>query len=166
MDKQSVLQSKMGRVEELVSSLEVCPDPAVRDQVRELLDTLMEFHGAALMRAMKLLEDSIADPSTVLRTVSKDPLVGSLLLMYGLHPTDLKTRIDEALEQVRPALRAHKGDVELLKIEEGSMVYLRLKGTCNGCPSSSTTFRKMIETAILERAPEIERIQVEGLVAS
>ena len=59
-------------------------------------------------------------------SLAADELVGSLLLLYGLHPQDLETRVREALEKVRPLLRFHGGKVELLGITEGT-VRLRFK---------------------------------------
>jgi Fe-S cluster biogenesis protein NfuA len=156
------LSRKLERVEKLVTGLEACPDPDIRDQTRELVATLMDFHGAALARAVEILEGHVPDAKETMAAIGQDPVAGGLLLMYGLHPDDLETRVNRALEQVRPDLAAHKGDVELLGIE-GSTVHLRLKGTCNGCPSSTTTFRNLIEGAIHDRAPEIDDIQVEGL---
>jgi Fe-S cluster biogenesis protein NfuA len=96
--------------------------------------------------------------------MGEDPLAGGLLLLYGLHPASLEKRVEAALEQVRPALGQHRGNVELLGIEDGT-VSLRLQGTCHGCPSSTSTFRQLIEAAIHERAPEVERIKVDGLVS-
>ena len=40
---------------------------------------------------------------------------------------------------------------------------MRLGGTCNGCPSSTVTLRNAIEEAIMRAAPELERIEAEGV---
>jgi len=97
--------------------------------------------------------------------MANDTIAGSLLLMYGMHPADVTARVRAALESVRPALHAHQGDVELVAIEQDA-VRLRLQGTCNGCAASTTTFRNLIETAIRDRAPEIQSIQLEGVAAA
>ena len=66
------------------------------------------------------------------------------------------TRVESALESVRPFLQGHGGDVELLELdEERGAVHLRLLGSCDGCPSSAVTLRTAVEQAIEEAAPEI-----------
>jgi Fe-S cluster biogenesis protein NfuA len=63
---------------------------------------------------------------------------------------------------VRPYLGSHGGDVELLGVENG-VARLRLNGTCDGCPSSAVTLQHSIEAAILQAAPELERVEAEGV---
>jgi len=84
------------------------------------------------------------------------------LVVHDLHPLDLETRVARALERVRPYLGSHGGDVKLLGVEDG-VVLLRLEGSCQGCPSSTVTMKLAIEKAIEEAAPEILRIEVEGV---
>ena len=68
----------------------------------------------------------------------------------------------QALDDVRPYLGSHGGDVELLGVENG-VARVRLEGTCNGCPSSTVTLRNAIEEAIMGAAPELERVEAEGV---
>jgi Fe-S cluster biogenesis protein NfuA len=75
---------------------------------------------------------------------------------------DVETRVRRALEDVRPYLGSHGGDVELVAVEEG-VARVRLGGTCNGCPSSSVTLRNAIEEAIMQAAPELEGVDAEGV---
>ena len=155
------LDRKMERVEQLVHNLSNCPDPIVRDQVQELVATLMDFHGEGFSRMLHILEAHAGNLPDAFRAMVNDPIVGSLLLMYELHPAGVKDRVEAALEAVRPALQAHQGDIELVAIENDA-VTLRLQGSCNGCPSSTATFRNLIETAIHDGAPEIRSIHLEG----
>ena len=89
--------------------------------------------------------------------------MASLLLLHGLHPLDLEARVRQALEQVRPYLRTHGGDVELLGVDDG-VVRLRMQGSCHGCPSSAVTLKHTIEEAIYDAAPDVAAIEVEGVV--
>ena len=93
--------------------------------------------------------------------LAADDLVASLLVLHGLHPLNVETRIARALDRVRPYLGSHGGDVKLLGVKEG-VVHLRLEGSCHGCPSSTVTMKLAIEKAIEEAAPEVVRIEVEG----
>ena len=94
----------------------------------------------------------------LLGALADDDLVASLLIVHGLHPDDLDARVERALDSVRPFLRHHGGDVELLDVDEDAgAVRLRLLGSCDGCPSSSVTLQLAVERAIRDAAPEIVR---------
>jgi len=71
--------------------------------------------------------------------------------------------VTQALDKVRPYLNSHKGNVELLGVDDG-VVRLRLQGSCNGCASSAMTLKLAIEEAIQEYAPDIAGMEVEGVV--
>ncbi|MGH7170797.1 MAG: NifU family protein [Gemmataceae bacterium] len=155
-------QTRMRRLEELLQEVEHSAPPALRERIRELVQTLLDLHGAGLE---KILEGVAAEEKgqTVIDALARDDLVGGLLLLHGLHPLDLETRVRQALDQVRPALRGHGGDVELLEVRDG-VVRLRLQGNCHGCPSSSATMRQTVEEAIVGKAPDAIAVEVEGMV--
>ena len=54
--------------------------------------------------------------------------MASLLLVHGLHPYSVETRVEQALASVRPYLGSHGGDVELLGVSDDGLVRLRLLG--------------------------------------
>jgi Fe-S cluster biogenesis protein NfuA len=97
----------------------------------------------------------------IIDNLGRDDLVGSLLLLYGLHPLDLESRVIQALEKLRPYMRSHGGSVELLSINDGA-VRLRLEGSSNGCGSSGQTLKAAIEEAIYDAAPDITALEIEG----
>jgi len=73
---------------------------------------------------------------------------------------DLRARVNEALDAVRPGLNMDGGDVELVDIDEGAgTVTVHLMGACGGCPSAGLTLKAGIEEAIKEYAPEIKEVQ-------
>jgi len=94
--------------------------------------------------------------------LAADEVVGSLLLLYGLHPLSLEVRVTQALDKVRPYLDSHGGNVELLNIADG-VVQLRMQGSCKSCPSSSLTLKLAIEEAIYAAAPDVVSIEAEGV---
>ena len=97
----------------------------------------------------------------LLDALVSDELVASLLIVHGLHPVPLAERVVGALEQVRPLLEMHAGDVELLHVDAAAgVVQLRLLGSCDGCPSSAVTLQGAVERAISDAAPEVVRIEV------
>jgi Fe-S cluster biogenesis protein NfuA len=161
MLEQRELQQRMQQVEALVRRIESLPDPEARASAVELVRALMEFHGAGLERMMEIVAESGAGASVLFDSFAEDGLVGSLLLVYGLHPLTLEERVARALEKVRPLLDSHGGSVELIGVDEG-VVRLRLQGSCKSCPSSSMTLKLAIEEAIYESAPDVVGIEAEG----
>jgi Fe-S cluster biogenesis protein NfuA len=165
MDKTSTqeFQQRLNRVEELIAALEGAPDLAVRDQVRELIQTLLHLHGTGLERVLSVVYDSEVGGSAVIDELSRDQLVSGLLLLHGLHPLDLETRVRNAIEEVKPRLGLHGGSVELLSVSPDGRVQLKLQGNCHECPSSRLTLRFSIEEALYAAAPDLTGLDVEGL---
>jgi Fe-S cluster biogenesis protein NfuA len=110
-----------------------------------------------LSRIMAAVGDR-ADPGMLNRLVADD-LVASLLLVHDLHPHDVRRRVSDALDQVRPYLGSHGGDVHLLDIV-GDTVQLQFAGSCKSCPSSAVTLELAVEDAIRAAAPEISSIEL------
>lgn len=164
MTEDKRFQEKMQRVEELVQNIEASADPNIRSAALELVQTLMDFHGAGIERMMDITADAGAAGYAIFDDFARDDLTASLLLLYGLHPLDVETRINQAIGKVRPSLNLHEGDVELLGVNDG-VVMLRLKGSCDGCPSSALTLKHTIEEAIYAAAPDVASIEVEGSTA-
>jgi Fe-S cluster biogenesis protein NfuA len=154
---------RIERLETLIHNLERLPDPAARDEARDLVQTLLDFHGTAIERMLGRVADLGEAGRALIASLANDEIVSSLLLLYGLHPLELEARVAQALDQVRPMLRSHHGNVELLAIENGT-VRLRMQGSCHGCPSSALTLQNAIEEAIYAIAPEVAAIEVEGVV--
>lgn len=71
----------------------------------------------------------------------------------------LREKVLDALESVRPYLKADGGDVELVDIKEDVIVEVRLTGACVGCPMSQMTLRAGIERALMRDVPEIKRVE-------
>ena len=60
-------------------------------------------------------------------------------------------------EDVRPALMAHEGDVELISYES-QVVKVKLHGKCSGCPSAYLTTEELIAAKIKEKMPEVKDV--------
>jgi Fe-S cluster biogenesis protein NfuA len=69
----------------------------------------------------------------------------------------MREKVEAALDQIRPALLADGGDVELINVNEG-VVTLRLTGACGGCPMATMTLRHGIERVLKEEVPEITEV--------
>lgn len=152
------LAERVGRIESLISEIETSADAATTENVRELVDVLLDVHGAALEHLLDATFASGGQPAV--DAAARDELVGSLLLLHGLHPQSQAVRVQQALEGVRPYLKSHGGNVELLEVTEEGIVRLSLHGSCDGCPSSAATLKSTIEAAVHGAAPDILRIEV------
>jgi Fe-S cluster biogenesis protein NfuA len=149
------------RIESLIREIDESGDPATQSRLQEIVQALLDYHGAAVARLIETVRQTKGPD--VLEKLTEDDLVSSLLLLYDLHPVDLPLRLEGALDKVRPYLRSHGGEVELLSADDG-VVRLRMQGSCHGCPSSAITMQNTIEQAIYAAAPDIVRLEVEGLV--
>ena len=69
----------------------------------------------------------------------------------------LRARVEAALEQARPAIRADGGDVWLIKID-GPIAYVQMVGACGGCSMVDVTLKQAIEHTVLAACPEIEGV--------
>ncbi|MGH3842741.1 MAG: NifU family protein, partial [Pseudonocardiaceae bacterium] len=94
-----------------------------------------------------------------------DKAVAGLLVLHDLHPQSTEERVLAALERVRPYLGSHAGGVEYLGLDPDGTVRLRLEGSCDGCPSSALTVKMAIEKGIEDVAPEVTKVEVEGVTA-
>ena len=132
-----------------------------RERAEELVRLVADLYGAGLERVLTILHEGGHLGDDMLAALAADDLVASLLLVHDLHPYDVQTRVEQALDSVRPYLGSHGGDVELLGVSEDGVVRLRLLGSCDGCASSSVTLKLAVEGAIEAAAPEIVGIEVE-----
>ncbi len=74
----------------------------------------------------------------------------------------LEQEIQAVLDaKVRPVLRAHSGDIELTRIDEGGVVRLRLLGACASCMGAEQTVNDIIVTGIRESCPWVSDVRVE-----
>jgi len=126
------------------------------------LASLLTFYGQGLGRVLDVVRESGAEGRKVLDRLAEDSSVRTLLLIHGLHPLDLSTRLHQAIEKVRPYMESHGGNVELLSLEN-DFARLRLHGACKTCPSSAITLELALRGAIEEACPDLAGFEVEGV---
>lgn len=155
-------QQGIQRIGDLVGQIDQLGDPALRARMKDLVQLLMEMHGAGLERIMDLVFQSGEHGPAVIDQLGRDPLVSSLLVLYGLHPDDVETRVARAVERVRPQIKKHGGDIELLSLD-GSGARLRVQVGEHSCGSTSKTIKSLVEDAIYGAAPDVASVSIEGL---
>jgi Fe-S cluster biogenesis protein NfuA len=72
---------------------------------------------------------------------------------------ELKQRVQDALDLIRPALQADGGDVELVDVGSDGVVKVALQGACRGCPMSQLTLANGVERVLKEQVPEVQRVE-------
>ena len=147
------------RIEELLDASSAAGIVA-RERSEELVRQVTALYGAGLARVLEILGDTGVLTPALQDALVADDLVASLLLVHGLHPHGARTRVEAALESVRPYLGTHGGDVELMDVSDDGVVRLRLLGSCDGCPSSAATLELAVHSAIEAAAPEVTSIEV------
>ena len=126
------------------------------------LDTLVEtLEREGDERALMLLQlvDAIHRPGLE-RIVAGDmehPHAFALLAMYDLADVDERTQVEDALDEVRPYIHSHGGDLELLDVEDG-VVHVRMSGSCHGCAASAITLKRGIEEALRQSFPGFKEV--------
>ena len=71
----------------------------------------------------------------------------------------LLSRINKALDKVRPYLQADGGDISLIDVTDEMIVKVKLAGACYGCPFSMQTLKSGVEQALVKEIPEIKEVQ-------
>jgi Fe-S cluster biogenesis protein NfuA/nitrite reductase/ring-hydroxylating ferredoxin subunit len=144
------------RIERALQALAEIDDAGVRETALGALRLVVGLYGDALERIVQVVGEGWPDAS---RALADDDLIASLLMVHDLHPEPVAVRVQRALDEVRPYLGSHGGDVELVGVTD-DVVQLKMLGNCDGCPSSSVTLKLAVEGAITTAAPEITDIQV------
>ena len=155
-------RQQVQRIGERVNELETIADPAVRSAAKELVQLLMGMHGSALVRMLEIIFQSGDAGARVIDELGEDPLVSSLLVLYGLHPEELQTRVERKLAQVRSRLFKMGAEAKLMAVN-GSDVRLRVSLEGHTCGSTAQNVKAAVEEAIYEAAPDLTSLTIEGL---
>jgi Fe-S cluster biogenesis protein NfuA len=158
-------QEKTGEIDRLVQRVTAFTDENARTTSLDLLQSMMDLHGAAMSRVVELLSESGEAGRSSLEKLGSDPLICGLLVLYGIHPVPLQERVSRAIEEVRPQLQKHGGNVELIEVTEDA-VRLNIQNSGQGCGSSTDAVKATVEQAILEAAPDVVNIVIEGAEAA
>lgn len=67
--------------------------------------------------------------------------------------------VEEALDTIRPYLKADGGDIELVEITNDWVVKVRLQGACHECPMSLQTMKGGVEMVVKRAAPNVSAVE-------
>ena len=143
-------EDQVRRIGELVQRIDQIPDLEAREIAGELMQSILALHGAGMERMMELADDVGQAGQALIRRFASDSLVGSLLVLHGLHPDDLETR-------VRQILAKQPSHAELVSVFDG---VVRVRVAPGGCHSDGNTVQSL--TSLLRDAiPDAAEIMVE-----
>ena len=151
----------MQRIGGLVQEIESIADPAVRAAAKNLMQLLMDMHGAALEKTLDIVAEAGEPGMNIIDRLGHDSLVSSVLILYGLHPEDLETRVVKAVDRVRPQLRKQGCELELLGVSDGA-IRLRVETGSHTCGSTAKNLQATLEGAMYDAAPDLASLTIEG----
>jgi Fe-S cluster biogenesis protein NfuA len=70
----------------------------------------------------------------------------------------MREKVQAVIDEIRPRLQADGGDIELVDVEEGGLVKVRLRGACAGCPGAQMTLQFGVQRLLQQRVPEVTRV--------
>lgn len=153
-------RERVARLDHLLAELESLDDRRARTLAVDAVRALLELYGEGLARVTEAV--AALGGEDAVRTLARDDLVSHLLLLHGLHPIPLEERVAQALEEVRPALRKRGAAVEFLGVANGR-ARLRMHNAqegCQSCGASVSLPERMIEEALLRRAPDLAGVDL------
>ena len=149
------LRSTGDRIETLLASFAGSGRP-VQERAEDLVRLVAELYGAGLERVLDIAYDAGALTPDLVEKLVDDDLVASLLLVHGLHPYDVQTRVRRALGGLRPELAGQGVVVELTGIDDEGVVRLRLSGASN-CGAAGIV--ESVTAAVEAAAPDATAVE-------
>ena len=134
--------------------------PDVGREVLELLDWVDAFHREGLGRLVEMIRAWRGE--IFLEAVAADVVAGGLLAAYDLGEgarESAEAAVDRAMAEIRPLAASHGGDIEVIGIHDG-VVEVRMRGTCDGCPSSAATLTHGVEEALRRQWVSFRRLDL------
>ena len=113
-------QQALHRLQELIRVLDAHPDPSAKETTRELLALVLDLHGIGLAKLMGIVT-AAEDGTSILARLVEDKQVEAMLLLHGLHPDDLETRVRRAVDRLRPHLGVHGLRLDVVEIASGTV---------------------------------------------
>src|SRR5580698_695004 len=101
MPEQPDFQKRLESIEYLLGTIDKAADPNLRATVQQIVQLIMDLHGAGVERMLELIRAAGDSGTSIVARLGRDELVGSLLVLYGLHPLSLEERVAQAIDKHR-----------------------------------------------------------------
>ena len=161
MSHSQELRECVARIDELVQTLESTADPASRAAAKQLVQSVMDLHGGAIQRILEIVSKAGGGDDTIIKSLATDELVGSLLVLYDLHPDDFETRVRRGLDKVHSFVRSRSASLDVVAISSGK-VRVRVQTGGHSCGSTGREIESAVREALFETAPDATEVVIEG----
>jgi Fe-S cluster biogenesis protein NfuA len=162
MSHSQELRESVARIEGLVQTLESTADPASRAAAKELVECLMDLHGAAIQRILEIVSKTGDSGARIINSLATDELVSSLLVLYELHPDDFETRVRRGLDNVNRFVSSRGASLDVLAVTGGT-VHVRIQTGGHSCGSTGREIESAVREALFETAPDATEVLIEGV---
>ena len=150
-------RERLAAVEELIAEVGRVADPKVEALTKALLRGVLELHALGLSRVLELVGEAKAGGASLVELLGADELVGSLLVLHGLHPVALEARVRAVLEDVPAGWRMAEVTARDTTVRVG---FVRAAGGSPG--QTAERLRATIADRIARVAPEVEVLEFSG----
>jgi hypothetical protein len=150
------------RIERLLGDVRASVGPVAWRRIEELVSRLVALYGAALGRALFLVEEAGVLDATLRARLAGDELVGAMLALHGMHPDPPLERARVAVERVRAHLGEAAGGVDLV-LDDRDLLTITLTGDWRRCAVPRAAVDETLRHAIEEAAPEVVTIAIGGV---
>jgi Fe-S cluster biogenesis protein NfuA len=158
----SEFQEQVRQLGKRITQFDQMPEGPQKSACKQLVQLLMDVHGAGLERMMEIVFEGEASGPAIIDKLGRDTITSSLLLLYSLHPDDLETRVHKAVERISPHLRKLSSSADVVRIDDGA-VQVRVTTNGHACGSSTKDVRAIVEEGVYELAPDVNSLEVLGL---
>jgi hypothetical protein len=162
-DEDEALQRTGDRIQHLLGELRSSTAPMAWARIEELVASLTTIYGTGLARTLAAFTSAGRIDAGARERLCEDPLVGSLLLLHGLHPVPIDERVALAVDRVKRAVgQAATGEIEIAPVDDAAMVRVRLSGDWRSSPLGWSAIEVALRRAIEDAAPDLASITIEG----
>ena len=161
MRETQAFRERIGRIEELVQNIDATADPATRAAAKELVQSVMDLHNAAFERILEIVTKTGGSGTALLRSLAADALIGSLLVLYDLHPEDFATRVRSGIERAQQTLAKRAATIQVLAIADSS-IQVKIDTNGHNCGSTIAELQEIVRSTLFEVAPDAAEVIVES----
>jgi hypothetical protein len=149
------------RIERLLGDVRASVGPVAWQRVEELVSRLVALYGAALGRALFLVEEAGALDAGLRARLVGDELVGAMMALHGMHPDPPVERARAAVERVRALFGDAAGAVEVA-LDGRDVLVITLGGGWERCAVPRAGVDEALRRAIEEAAPDVAAVEIGG----
>lgn len=160
MRETQAFREQIGRIEELVRNIDTTADPATRAAAKELVQSVMDLHSAAFERILEIVTKMEGPGTALIRSLAADSLIGSLLVLYDLHPEDFSTRVRRGIERAQQILTKRAATIQLLGIGDSS-IQVKIDTNGHNCGSTVAELQEIVRGSLFEVAPDAAEVIIE-----